>query len=74
MKIEKEGTLTMVPAITILLLAWMIGSIIGALQTGEYLAGLVTEAEMKTAFLPFLFFLIASMMSLSTGTSWGTFW
>lgn len=72
-KIVKEGTLTMVPAITILLLAWMIGSIIGTLQTGEYLAGLVTEAQMKTAFLPFLFFLIASIMSLSTGTSWGTF-
>lgn len=72
-KIVKEGTQTMVPAIVILLLAWMIGSIIGTLETGEYLAKLVMQANINPAFLPFIFFLIASIMSLSTGTSWGTF-
>lgn len=73
LKILSEGLKTMMPAIYILLLAWMIGSIIGTLNTGEYLAGLVTSASISPSLLPLLFFLIASIMSLATGTSWGTF-
>lgn len=71
--IISEGLKTMLPAIYILLLAWMIGSIIGTLKTGEYLAELVNQASLSPSLLPVLFFLIASVMSLSTGTSWGTF-
>ncbi len=72
-KIVVEGIKTMLPAIYILLLAWMIGSIIGTLKTGEYLAQLVSGANMSPTLLPLLFFLIAGFMSLATGTSWGTF-
>lgn len=72
-KIFGEGIKTMLPAIYILLLAWMIGSIIDTLGTGNYLAQLVEEASIDAALLPFLFFLIASLMALATGTSWGTF-
>lgn len=68
-----EGVKTMMPAIYILILAWMIGSIIGTLNTGEYLAGLVTSANVNPGLLPLLFFLIACLMSLATGSSWGTF-
>jgi len=73
LKVITEGLKTMMPAIYILLLAWMIGSIIGTLKTGEYLAGIVSDASISPALLPMLFFLIASVMSLATGTSWGTF-
>lgn len=72
-KIVMEGIKTMLPAIYILILAWMIGGIIGTLKTGEYLAHLVETANISPALLPFIFFLIASIMSLATGTSWGTF-
>ncbi|MEC5424958.1 Na+/H+ antiporter NhaC family protein [Virgibacillus sp. C22-A2] len=72
-KIFYEGLKTMLPAIYILLLAWMIGSVIGTLETGEYLAQLVEDASISTAFLPLLFFLIAGIMAVATGTSWGTF-
>ncbi|MFD2045148.1 Na+/H+ antiporter NhaC family protein [Ornithinibacillus salinisoli] len=72
-KVFVEGIKTMLPAIYILLLAWMIGSIIGTLETGEYLAQLVENANISAALLPFLFFLIAGVMALATGTSWGTF-
>lgn len=72
-KILVEGIKTMLPAIYILLLAWMIGSVIGTLETGEYLAQFVNDASISPALLPFLFFIIASFMSLATGTSWGTF-
>ncbi|SDK07490.1 Na+/H+ antiporter NhaC family protein [Sediminibacillus albus] len=68
-----EGTKAMLPAIYILVLAWMIGSIIDSLGTGEYLANLVQEASLNPAFLPFLIFIVASFMALATGTSWGTF-
>ncbi|PAV28730.1 sodium:proton antiporter [Virgibacillus profundi] len=72
-KIFIEGTKTMMPAIYILLLAWMIGSVIGSLETGEYLAQIVSDASISSSLLPFLFFLIAGIMALATGTSWGTF-
>ena len=73
LKIVVEGVKSMLPAIYILILAWMIGAIISNLKTGEYLAMLVDNASISAALLPFLFFLIASFMALATGTSWGTF-
>ncbi|OZU88580.1 sodium:proton antiporter [Virgibacillus indicus] len=72
-KLFAEGIKTMLPAIYILLLAWMIGSVIGTLETGEYLAQIVSGASISSSMLPFLFFLIAGIMALATGTSWGTF-
>ncbi|CDQ39186.1 Na+/H+ antiporter NhaC family protein [Virgibacillus salexigens] len=72
-KIIVEGIKTMLPAIYILLLAWMIGSIIGTLKTGEYLAQIVNNSSISPSLLPFLFFIIAGFMALATGTSWGTF-
>ncbi|WP_085991463.1 Na+/H+ antiporter NhaC family protein [Oceanobacillus senegalensis] len=72
-KILLEGSKTMLPAIYILILAWMIGSIIGTLETGEYLAQLFNEMHVGSAMLPILFFIIAGFMALATGTSWGTF-
>ncbi|WP_026907012.1 Na+/H+ antiporter NhaC family protein [Paucisalibacillus globulus] len=68
-----EGIKAMLPAIYILILAWMIGSIISALQTGEYLAQLVENMNIGTGFLPVIFFIISGFMALATGTSWGTF-
>ncbi|WP_040979012.1 Na+/H+ antiporter NhaC family protein [Oceanobacillus jeddahense] len=68
-----EGFKTMLPAINILILAWMIGSIIGELETGSYLAGLVNNSSISVSFLPAILFLIAGLMALATGSSWGTF-
>ncbi|WP_053218760.1 Na+/H+ antiporter NhaC family protein [Virgibacillus senegalensis] len=68
-----EGIKAMLPAIYILVLAWMIGSIIDSLATGEYLANLVQHVSLNPAFLPFLIFIVAGFMALATGTSWGTF-
>src|SRR5699024_7212765 len=56
-----------------LILAWMIGSVIGTLKTGEYLAHIVQTVSLSPTLLPLLFFLIAGVMALATGTSWGTF-
>ncbi|MDL4839945.1 Na+/H+ antiporter NhaC family protein [Aquibacillus rhizosphaerae] len=71
--IFSEGIKAMMPAIYILILAWMIGSIIESLGTGLYLADLFERADIDPAFIPCILFLVASFMALSTGTSWGTF-
>ncbi|WP_431804381.1 Na+/H+ antiporter NhaC family protein [Halobacillus andaensis] len=68
-----EGIKAMLPAIYILVFAWMIGDVIGQLETGEYLAERVTQSSINTAYLPFLLFIVSGFMALSTGTSWGTF-
>ncbi|MFC7063992.1 Na+/H+ antiporter NhaC family protein [Halobacillus seohaensis] len=68
-----EGIKAMLPAIYILIFAWMIGDVIGQLGTGEYLAELVNQSSISSAYLPFLLFIVSGFMALSTGTSWGTF-
>ncbi|WP_186578159.1 Na+/H+ antiporter NhaC family protein [Aquibacillus kalidii] len=68
-----EGIKAMLPAIYILILAWMIGSIIDSLGTGTFLAQLVNDTALNASYLPLLFFVVASFMALATGTSWGTF-
>lgn len=68
-----EGIKSMLPAVYILLFAWAIVDLIGQLETGSYLAGIVESSNMNTAFLPVILFVIAGVMAFSTGTSWGSF-
>ncbi|MDO5644645.1 MAG: Na+/H+ antiporter NhaC family protein [Dermabacter sp.] len=68
-----DGARSMLPAILILLLAWMLGAVIVDLGTGTYLASLVQSASVPPAWLIPLMFLIAAAMAFSTGTSWGSF-
>ncbi len=68
-----EGIKSMLPAVYILLLAWMLGSLIVQLGTGEYLGGLVESANMAPQWLIPVMFLMAGAMAFSTGTSWGSF-
>ncbi|MGB5951605.1 MAG: Na+/H+ antiporter NhaC family protein [Ornithinimicrobium sp.] len=67
------GIKSMLPAVYILLLAWMLGSLISALGTGDYLGGLVESANMEPQWLLPVMFVMASAMAFSTGTSWGSF-
>ncbi|EGL83380.1 Na+/H+ antiporter NhaC-like protein [Caldalkalibacillus thermarum TA2.A1] len=66
------GIKSMLPAVYILIFAWIMIEIIGELGTGTYLAGLV-DAHLNISLLPALLFIIAGIMAFSTGTSWGTF-
>ena len=68
-----ERIKSMLPAVYILLFAWVIVDLVGALETGSYLAGFVEKSNLNIAFIPFILFLIAGVMALSTGTSWGSF-
>ncbi|MGB3829248.1 MAG: Na+/H+ antiporter NhaC family protein, partial [Ornithinimicrobium sp.] len=68
-----EGIKSMLPAVYILLLAWMLGSLISLLGTGDYLGGLVESAQMEPQWLIPVMFVMAGAMAFSTGTSWGSF-
>ncbi|MEH7237071.1 Na+/H+ antiporter NhaC family protein [Bacillus sp. JJ1562] len=68
-----EGIKSMLPAVYILLFAWVIIDLIGQLETGTYLAGKVEEWNVNVAYLPVILFVVAGLMAFATGTSWGTF-
>ncbi|MCE0486407.1 Na+/H+ antiporter NhaC family protein [Ornithinimicrobium sediminis] len=68
-----EGIKSMAPAVYILLLAWMLGALISELGTGEYLGGLVEDANIAPEWLIPVMFVLAGAMAFSTGTSWGSF-
>lgn len=69
-----EGFKSMVPAITILALAWTLKSMTDSLGAASYVAGLVAKtAGTLLYFLPAVVFAIACLLAFASGTSWGTF-
>lgn len=67
-----RGAKKLFPIALILLFAFAIGKVTNELKTGEYLASLAL-AHLNVIFLSALIFLLSSIISFSTGTSWGTF-
>ena len=71
---EVEGIKTMLSCIIVLVLAWALGGVCrDLLQTPQFVAQLLGDNANIAAFLPVLFFALASFLSFNTGTSWGTF-
>lgn len=74
-----EGVKSMVPALIVLALAWTIGNVIKSTpeENGLGLALFLSESVGKGGFplwmLPMITYLLACVISFSTGTSWGTF-
>ncbi|WP_309080470.1 Na+/H+ antiporter NhaC family protein [Zhihengliuella sp.] len=68
-----EGAKSMLPAIAILLPAWMLGDLFGQLGTGDYLGRLVEASDISASWLAPVVFLTAAAMAFATGTSWGSF-
>ena len=68
----KIGAGSMIGIGAILLLAFALGEVTVQLQTGPFLASLV-EGVLNPSYLAGLIFIIAALISFSTGTSWGTF-
>ncbi|BEU86898.1 Na+/H+ antiporter NhaC family protein [Selenomonas sp. TAMA-11512] len=69
------GFKAMTPALFILCLAWTLSGICSEeyLNLGGYVGTVVSEHAEVIAFLPPIFFLVASGLAFATGTSWGTF-
>ncbi len=69
-----EGFKLMVAPMIILIFAWVLKNITNSIGIGEFVGGLVSgSAYAFKSFLPAVIFLIAALLSFSTGTSWGTF-
>ncbi|MBQ7399304.1 MAG: Na+/H+ antiporter NhaC family protein [Clostridia bacterium] len=69
-----EGFKAMVPAILILTCAWTLKGMTDSIGAKVFIADLVnTSAGAFVSFLPAIIFLVAIVLSFSTGTSWGTF-
>ena len=68
------GAKYMVSAIMILVFAWSLSGVCREMiGTGEFVSGLVKTSNISLGFLPVLIFLVASFLSFSMGTAWGTF-
>lgn len=68
------GFKMMVPAMTILALAWTLGDIVSTeLQAGLFVSTILKQYQLSTAILPAVLFAIAAGLAFATGTSWGTF-
>ncbi|MBQ1306000.1 MAG: Na+/H+ antiporter NhaC family protein [Erysipelotrichales bacterium] len=70
-----DGFKNMVPTILILTFAWTLSGICSSeyLNTGGAVSYVITRLNIPMMVLPAIFFVIAMLLALSTGTSWGTF-
>lgn len=66
-----KGMETLFLPTLILVFAWVLNSVIKELGAGQFLAGFLS-GKLPAGFLPGMVFVTASLISFSTGTSWGT--
>jgi len=67
-----KGTESMIFVVIILIFAWCLGSVIKDLGTAATISALVGDS-IPPAALPAIVFILGAIVSLSTGSSWGTF-
>lgn len=66
------GYASMVKISSVMILAFLMGTVSSDLNTGAYIAS-VTSGVIPPGFSVGFIFIISAIMSLATGTSWGTF-
>lgn len=67
-----QGYKTMLTAVLILVLAWSIALITEHLHTAEFISSSLIRFKLSPYLVPALTFLLAALVSFSTGSSWGT--
>jgi Na+/H+ antiporter NhaC len=71
MEATVNGFRAMLMALTILVLAWSIGSVCDQLHTADFAVGLIGDT-LAPQLMPVLVFLLAALIAFATGSSWGT--
>ncbi len=66
-----SGFKTMLPTMIVLILAWSLAATTGALHTADYLIGVLSD-NLNANWMPFITFILAALISFSTGSSWST--
>lgn len=70
----KEGLKIMLPVMIILVFSWALGSLSEDLQVGNYIVSFIKSHDhISLRYMPVIIFLIASVVSVATGSSWSTF-
>lgn len=67
-----KGMGELLPLVTIVLLSLALGSSLKLLGTGTFIASIVNDS-LPLVLIPALLFLAGALISVTTGTSWGTF-
>ncbi|MFM7587244.1 MAG: Na+/H+ antiporter NhaC family protein [Bacteroidota bacterium] len=67
-----KGFKTMLGAVIILILAWVLAGITEKLETANFLTQQLLSVNLGPGWLPTLTFILAALVAFSTGTSWGT--
>ena len=68
-----DGFCAMVPAILILTLASALKNTTGLLESDTFVQNMLAGSYWLASLLPAIIFIVASVISFATGTSWGTF-
>ena len=66
-----DGMIELINVPFILVCAWSLGSVVSAMNTGNFMAGVV-EQYLTPGLVPGLIFLAGALISFATGSSWGT--
>jgi len=67
-----NGFRTMLTAIVILVLAWSIALVTQHLHTADFISQILVNINISPELVPALTFVMAGLVSFSTGSSWGT--
>lgn len=67
-----SGFKTMLTAMLILVLAWSLALVTKHLHTAEFLSDVILRLEITPHWIPVITFVLGSLVSFSTGSSWGT--
>lgn len=67
-----KGFSTMLTAMIILVLAWSLALLTKNLYTADFLSQVMIYMEIAPQYLPVITFILAALVSFSTGSSWGT--
>ena len=69
-----DGIKTMIPPLTILILAWALGGVCREMiGTGNFVSQVVSNGHLSMSLIPAIVFAVGAFLSFSTGTAWGTF-
>ena len=67
-----EGAQRLIYISIVLVLAWSLSSVTNDLHTADYLSSIIS-GSVAPAYLPLIVFVLGALISLSTGSSYGTF-
>lgn len=67
-----KGVVELLPAVSILILAWALNAVLSDLHLGEYLSDQIQSSGIALNYIPLLTFVISSIIAFSTGSSFST--